>query len=129
MTLQHLSGVAGHEHRVVTSDMAISFVRQEDARVLSTPELILAMEITARNSIFGHLPEGYDSLGTEVCIRHLAAAPIGALIVCRSTVQSVANRQVNFAVEAWHNDRKLAEGTHQRTVIHVARFAERLKSL
>ncbi|MBK9166863.1 MAG: thioesterase [Bryobacterales bacterium] len=129
MNLQHLSGTAGEEHRVVTSDMAISFIRGEEARVLSTPQLILAMEITARNSIFGQLPDGYDSLGTEVCIRHLAAAPIGALIVCRSTVQSVANRQVNFVVEAWHKDRKLAEGTHQRTVIHVERFAERLKNV
>ena len=35
-------------------------------------------------------------------------------------------RRVNFKVEAFNEREKISEGTHQRAIINVARFAARL---
>jgi predicted thioesterase len=43
-------------------------------------------------------------------------------------VLSVEDRRVNFKVEAFDEKEKIGEGTHQRAIINVARFAARLQA-
>jgi fluoroacetyl-CoA thioesterase len=119
-------GTKGEERVVVTSELAIDFLGNEQARVLSTPNLIRLMEITARNSIKPLLDAGLDSVGTKVNIAHLAATPIGMSATFRSEVIAVDDRRVTFRVEAFDEKEKIGEGTHERAVIDVARFATRL---
>jgi len=116
-----------HEERIiVTSEVAIDFLGLEGARVLSTPNLIRHLEITARNSIKPLLDPGHDTVGTRVNVAHLGATPIGMNVTFRSEVISVDNRRVTFKVEAIDEREKIAEGTHERAVIDIARFATRL---
>lgn len=116
-----------HEERIiVTSEVAIDFLGIEGARVLSTPNLIRHLEMTARNSIKPLLDPGHDTVGTHVNVAHLGATPIGMNVTFRSEVISVDNRRVNFKVEAFDEREKVAEGTHERAVIDIARFATRL---
>ena len=44
----------------------------------------------------------------------------------RSEVISVDNRKVNFRVEAFDEKEKIAEGTHERGLVDIARFATRV---
>jgi fluoroacetyl-CoA thioesterase len=119
-------GATGEQKILVTSDLAISFLGLEAARVLSTPNMILHMERTCRNTVFPLLDSGYDTVGTHVDVYHLAAAPMGTTVTFRAEVISATDRRVQFRVEAWDEQEKVGEGTHERAIINVAKFATRL---
>ena len=110
----------------MTSEVAISFLGVESARVLATPHLIGHLEMTARNSIKPLLDEGHDSVGTQVTVSHLAATPMGMNVTFHSEVIAVAERRVTFKVEAFDEKEKIAEGTHERGIVNTAKFATRL---
>lgn len=117
------------EHRVlVTTELAIDFMGIEEARVLATPHLIWNLEVAARGAIGPYLDEGYDSVGTEVNVKHLAATPLGMSAVFRAEVTMVDGNRVRFRVEAFDEKEKIAEGTHERYVVNMARFATRVQA-
>ena len=116
-----------HEERLlVTSEVAISFLGLDDARVLATPQMIRYMEWTSRNLVLPMLDEGYDTVGTHVNVSHLAAAPIGSVVTFTSEIIAVRDRRVEFRVAARSEDELIGEGTHERGIINVAKFATRL---
>jgi predicted thioesterase len=112
---------------VVTPDVAIDFMGVEGARVLSTPNMILGLEKTARNLLIRILEPGYDSVGTNVNVSHLAATPMGMTVTFRAEVTSVEDRRVNFKVEAFDARDKISEGTHQRAIVNVERFVSKMR--
>ncbi len=120
-------GVTREETQKVTSEIAIDFLGIEGARVLSTPNLILGLERTSRNLVLPLLEPGHDTVGTHVNVYHLAATPMGMNATYRSEVISVEERRVNFKVEAFDEKQKIAEGTHQRAIVNVARFAAKMQ--
>jgi fluoroacetyl-CoA thioesterase len=119
-------GSIREEKLLVTSEVAISFLDMEEARVLATPQMIRHMEWTCRNLVKPMLDEGYDTVGTHVNVWHRAAAPIGAVVTFTSEIVSVADRKVEFKVSARTEAEVIGEGTHQRGIINVAKFASRL---
>ena len=121
-------GTTHEQTLLVTSEVAINFLGLEQARVLSTPHLIGYMEKTARECVLPFLEQGQDTVGTHVNVYHLAATPIGMKVTFRAEVVSVEERRVNFKVEAFDEKEKVGEGTHQRAIINIARFAERLQA-
>jgi len=116
-------GTKGESQTEVTSDIAITFLGIEDARVLSTPRMIGLMEKTCRDTVLPLLESGYDTVGTHVNVAHLAAAPLGSRVTIRAEVIGVNERRVEFRVEASTDQEKIGQGTHQRTIINVAKFA------
>ena len=120
-------GTAREESLAVTTEVAIDFMGLPNARVLSTPNMILGLERTSRNMVLPLLEPGYDSVGTHVDVYHLAATPVGMTVTFRSEVVSVEDRRVNFKVEAFDDKEKIAEGTHQRFIVHAERFAARVQ--
>jgi fluoroacetyl-CoA thioesterase len=118
-----------HESTIlVTGENAVSFLGVEGARVLGTPYMIGYLEMTARDSVKPFLDEGYDTVGARVDVRHLAATPLGMRVTFRSEVTGVEDRRLHFKVEAFDQQEKIGEGTHERAIINVARFAARLRS-
>jgi predicted thioesterase len=111
----------------VGNDNAIRFLGEEGPRVLSTPQMILGMERTCRNLVLPMLDAGHDTVGTHVNVSHLAAAPMGATVVFSSELLAVNKRRLEFRVAARVGDRIIGEGTHQRAIVEVRRFAERVK--
>src|ERR1700680_1492089 len=94
-------GLKGEHRCAVTGDIAIDFLGIEGTRVLGTPFMIMLLEMAARNSILPLLDPGYDSVGTEVNVRHLAATPMGMEVTFQSEVIAVDDRRVRFKVEAF----------------------------
>jgi predicted thioesterase len=121
-------GAKHEENLTVTDGMAITFLGLDAARVLSTPHLIAFMEMTSRNLIKLFQEPGEDSVGTMVNIRHLAATPIGMQVRFRAEILSVEGRRVLCRVDAWDDREKIGEGTHERFLIDVARFGERVRA-
>jgi len=115
------------EHRVlVTGENAISFLGPEGPRVLATPHMIGLMERTCRDTVLPQLETGYDTVGTHVDVYHLAAAPMGSNVRFTAEIAGVVERRVTFRVEAWDEKEKIGEGTHERAIINVAKFAARM---
>jgi len=112
----------------VGSDNAIRFLGAEGPRVLSTPQMILFMERTCRNLILAMVDPGHDTVGTHVDVWHRATAPMGAKVTILAELIAVNNRRVEFRVEARLGEKIVGEGTHQRVVIEVARFAEKVRN-
>ncbi len=111
---------------MVTERDAIHFMGQGVTPVLATPAMIMWMEVTSRDAVLPHLEPGQDTIGTHVNVAHLAATPLGMKVTLRATVTAVEKRRVTFAVEAHDEKEKVGEGTHERFIVDVARFAERL---
>jgi predicted thioesterase len=120
-------GAKREEKLLVTESVAISFLGADGARVLSTPNMILGLEHTSRSLVLPMLDHGFDTVGTHVNVYHLAATPLGMTVTFRSEITSVEDRRVNFKVEAFDEKEKVAEGTHQRFIVNVARFTERVR--
>jgi predicted thioesterase len=119
-------GTRGEEKRLVTTENAISFLGVEGARVLSTPHMIGLMEWTCRETVQPLLEPGYDTVGTHVNVAHLAAAPMGSTVTFTAEVLSATDRRVQFRVEAFDEKEKIGEGTHERAIINIAKFAARM---
>jgi len=94
--------------------------------VLSTPRLIGYLERTAHQALLPHLKEHQGSVGTCVNIRHLAATPVGMQVRFSAELMEVDGRRLRFKVEAWDEVEKIAEGEHERFLIDLNRFNERL---
>ena len=107
----------------VNSNQTTSFL-WEGENVLSTPSMILEMEETCRLLLKEQvIPDAqWDSVGTIVDIRHLAATPVGAQVVVKAKVASFEGRRVMFEVEAHDRLDKIGEGRHERFMINVPRF-------
>ena len=113
---------------IVSDAEAIHFLGKEVTPALSTPSMILGLEITARDAVLPLLEPGQDTVGTHVNVSHLAATPLGMKVIFRATLKTVDRRRLTFAVEAYDEKDKIAEGTHERFIVDVARYAERLNA-
>ncbi len=120
-------GATREESIDVDDRVSTTFMGPAGPRVLATPYMIGYMEATSRNLLLPMLEPGYDSVGTEVHVSHLAAAPMGEKVTFRSEIVGVNERRVTFKVEARDSRDKIGEGTHERFVIHVERFAAKMK--
>jgi len=96
--------------------------------VLATPVMIMVMENAALNAIKPYLDADESALGTRVDVRHLAATPAGRRITGEATVTGVDGRRIEFSIRATDGDEEIGAGTHERMVIHLPKFAERMKS-
>jgi predicted thioesterase len=121
-------GAAREESLVVGHDHAITFLGTEGPRVLSTPRMIGCMEYTCRNLILGMLDPGYDTVGTHVNVYHRKAAPMGATVLFHAELAAVNERRAEFHVKALMGETVIGEGTHQRAIIDVKAFKDRVST-
>lgn len=94
--------------------------------VLSTPRMISFMERTAHFAVLPHLDEGQTTVGMLVNIRHLGATPVGMQVRFTAELVEVDRRRLRFTVEAWDALEKVGEGEHERFIIDLGRFNEKL---
>ncbi len=121
-------GTKGESTILVTTDNAVNFLGVAGARVLGTPYLIGQLEMTARDSVKPLLEDGFDTVGTRVDVRHLAATPLGMRVTFRSELIGIDERRLSFRVEAFDEIDKISEGTHERAIINVSKFAARVQA-
>lgn len=116
-------GALKERKTIVSSNQTTSFL-WEGENVFSTPSMILEMEETCRLLLKEQVipdPE-WDSVGTLVDVRHLAATPVGAQISLTAKVISYEGRRVMFEVQSYDRLDKIGEGRHERFIINIPRF-------
>jgi fluoroacetyl-CoA thioesterase len=63
-----------------------------------------------------------------VDVRHLAPTPLGGNVRVTCEVLEVDGRRILFDVQAYDEQEKVGEGRHQRVVIDVERFLQRVEA-
>lgn len=111
---------------IVEEQFTAAHIGSGSLRVLATPSMIGMMERVSHALIAQQLPEGYSSVGALVDVRHLAPTPMNARVRIFSQVVEVDGRKVTLHVEAWDDQEKVGEGTHQRVIIDIQRFLKRV---
>ena len=92
-------------------------------KVLSTPGMIAMMERCASVLSWENLDDGKATVGFEVCIKHVGAAPEGAACTVTAKLREVVDdRKLRFDVEVRDGDRTIGVGTHERRVIDRSNF-------
>jgi predicted thioesterase len=119
-------GLVGEADETVSSSRTAAFFGSGLVAAYGTPAMVALMENATVAALHKYLGPGQTSVGTEVCIKHLAATPVGMHARARATVTAVDGRQVTFQVEAWDDREKIGEGTVKRFVVDEARFNDRL---
>jgi fluoroacetyl-CoA thioesterase len=95
--------------------------------VLGTPVMINLIEAAALAAVERLLPPGHQSLGIHLDVRHFAATPIGMRVRATAELIAVDGRTLSFRVEARDDLEPIGDGTHQRVVVNVARFDQRVQ--
>ena len=95
-------------------------------QVLATPVMILIMENAALNAIRPFLDAGESAVGTAVDVKHLAATPVGREVRATAEVIRIEGKRVDFKVSASDGIDEIGSGSHQRIVIDLRSFNERL---
>ncbi len=97
-------------------------------KVLATPVMVTLLEEAALLAVEGLLPEGHQSVGTLLNVSHIAATPVGSRVIAHAEVVEVDGRIIRFKVRAEDEQELIGEGTHERIVVDVSRFDERVQN-
>jgi predicted thioesterase len=95
--------------------------------VLSTPILLQLIEQAAVECLAPLLSPEEISLGAHVDLAHLAPVPVGYIVRTEVEIIAVDGRRVEFAIAAFDEREKVAEGTHERYVVDRSKFLANLE--
>jgi fluoroacetyl-CoA thioesterase len=95
--------------------------------VLATPILMQLIEQAAVECLSPMLSPEQISLGAYIELTHLAPTPVGFIVRTEVEVIGVDGRRVNFAVAAFDEREKIAEGSHERYVMDRVKFLANLE--
>lgn len=119
-------GVVGEvQHRVTPETFATRW-GNPGIEVLATPVVVGWLEDAAIRAVQPYLEPGQGSVGTMVSMKHLAATPAGMMVRATATVTEVDGRRIRFSVEAHDEKEKIAEGEHERFIVNMSKFLERV---
>jgi predicted thioesterase len=120
-------GLAGAAELLVGVEHTAPSIGSGVIPVLGTPVMINLMEGAALAAMEHLLPAGHQSLGIHLDVRHVAATPIGMRVRAIAELTNVDGRTLTFRVEARDEKETIGDGTHQRVVVNVARFDQRVQ--
>jgi predicted thioesterase len=125
--MQITPGLQGTAQLVVGEEHTAPRIGSGKVHVLATPVMINLIEAAALAAMEHLLPEGYQSLGTHLDVHHVAATPVGMRVKATAEVVKTENRTVYFRVEARDEKDLIGHGTHERVVVNVAKFDQRVQ--
>jgi fluoroacetyl-CoA thioesterase len=121
-----IPGLIGESEMVVKEEDLVSRLGNVDVNVLSTPRLIQLLEAAAILAIQEHLGSDQLTLGTQVKIKHLSPTPLGMKVRAHALLKEVDNNRLSFAVDAYDETDKVAEGEHERIAVSKEKFLQKV---
>ena len=120
-------GLTGRAELVVGEEHTAPRVGSGRVHVLATPVMINLFEAAALAAIEHLLPAGHQSLGTHLDVRHIAATPVGMTAYASAELVKIEGRTLSFRVEARDEAELIGDGVHERVVVNVERFDQRVQ--
>jgi predicted thioesterase len=123
-------GLRGEVELVVAEEHTAQHLGSGTVQVLATPQMVLLMERAGVAAVDHLLPDGYRTVGAHLDVHHLAPTPVGFEVRATAELFEVDGRRLLFRVqvhEAPFGEAQLVgQGTHQRAIINLQRFSERV---
>jgi len=119
-------GSVGRSELLVGEEHTAPRVGSGLVHVLATPVMINQFEAAALDAVDKHLPAGYQSLGTVLNVRHIAATPVGMRVYSEARIVRVEDRTVFLEVTARDEKELIGDGLHERVVVNVEKFSLRV---
>lgn len=94
--------------------------------VFATPAMIALMEKTALELVMPFLEAGKNTVGTEICVKHVKATPLGQVVQSYARLTEIKGAKLVFEVEAYDEAGLIGIGTHKRYIIDEKEFMSRL---
>ena len=95
--------------------------------VLATPIMVTLMETAALQAVERFMPPGQQTVGTRLDISHTAATPVGMRVRASAELVNVEGRKLTFRLHAEDEVETIGGGTHERLIISVDRFDQRMQ--
>jgi predicted thioesterase len=96
-------------------------------KVFSTPSMTLLVESASNDLVKPHLKPGQGQVGVSVTVRHMAPTPIGKKVRAEAELVAIDRRRLSFKVKVFDEVEQVGEAEHDRFVIDVDKYIERLK--
>jgi predicted thioesterase len=120
-------GLRGEKSIIVAEEHTAPHVGSGVVPVLATPVMVNLLEAAALAAVEEYLPAGYQTLGTVLNVKHFAATPVGLEVTASAELVAVEGRTLTFALRAEDAVETIGEGSHERVVVNVERFEQRVK--
>src|SRR2546422_9439333 len=118
-------GMTGRAELLVGEEHTAPRVGSGKVHVLATPVMINLIEAGALDAVERLLPPGYQSLGTLLQVRHIAATPVGMRARASAGVTKGEGRSVFFRGEAHDERERIGDGPPERGGVNAAKVAAR----
>lgn len=119
-------GLKAENDLVVADEHTAPHVGSGVVRVLATPVMINMFEAASLAAVERFLPEGYQTVGTHLDVRHFAATPVGLRVHAEAELVEVDGRTLRFRLTARDEREPIGDGLHERVVIKLGRFDQRM---
>ncbi len=120
-------GLKGRAEIVIGEEHTAPKVGSGRVHVLATPVMINLIEAAALAAVEHLLPAGQQSLGTHLDVRHFAATPVGMRVSAEAELIKIDGRLLSFRVSAADAVEVIGDGSHQRVVVTLERFDQRVQ--
>ena len=121
------SGLTGTAEIVVGTRDTAPHVGSGKIGVLATPIMVNLMEAAALQAVERYMPPGYQTVGTHLDVKHFAATPVGLRVRAHAELVRVDGRTLTFTIRAVDEREAIGEGVHERLIINVERFDQRMQ--
>ncbi len=124
MTLE--PGLSARIERRVTPELTARAFGSGLVNGLATPMMIALMEQASVEAVAPELEEGQSTVGTKLDVTHLAPTPVGMLVRVRAELEEVDRRRLVFSVVAEDEVGEIGSGRHERFIIELSSFEEKI---
>ncbi|MHB1397447.1 MAG: thioesterase family protein [Trichloromonadaceae bacterium] len=109
-------------HKTVPSVYEESELFQQMPKVFATAFMVGLMEWACMEALKPYMEEGEISLGTNICVSHLAATPAGMMVTVQVKCLEVSGARSKWSISARDEMDLIGEGTHERFSIQREKF-------
>lgn len=119
-------GMTAKYEKVVTNEDTAVTLRSGTLNVFSTPMMVAMMECASKDLVQPYLPDGFSTVGISLNIKHMAATKVGKKVVAVAELIEIDRKRLVLKVEAFDEDKKIGEGTHERFIVDNEKFVNKL---
>lgn len=95
--------------------------------VFATAKMVAFIELACIEALAPYLAGDERTLGTALNVTHRAATPVGMRVTARVRLHARHGRRLLFHIECHDEKEPIGAGKHERTLVDLERFRERLE--
>ncbi len=113
------TGLTATRRLVVEGAALYSPTGRAEHSVLSSPAMIMEMELASVDAVRDQLSYGETTFGFHVDVKHIASAPAGKQVVTTARLIEIAGKKLKFQVDSHFGDLLVGTGFHRRAIVRL----------